>query len=95
MSEGLPPPEQEPTVDGIAAMNRLAVERAQRDPELAEMADQLVVTPEDESMLYQNDDGSMVDAETAWGNTVGWWMQLGLDPGDYFEPGFIEKLGVE
>lgn len=95
MSEGLTPPEQEPTVDAIAQQNRDALERARLDPDLADMVEELVLTTEDEDMLYREEGGELVDLDTAWGNTVGWWMQLGLDPVDYFEPGFIEKLGVE
>lgn len=95
MSEGLTPPEQEPTVDAIAQQNHDALERARLDPDLADMVEELILTMEDEDMLYREEDGEPVDLDTAWGNTVGWWMQLGLDPIDYFEEGFIEKLGVE
>lgn len=93
--EGIALPEQEPTTFDIAAANRMALEQAILDPELAGMADDLMFTGEDEVALYQNEDGSPVDAETAWENTVGWWMQLGLDPVDYFAEGFIEQLGLE
>lgn len=55
----------------------------------------LPVTQEDLDFLFCNEDGSPVDEETATENAFGWIMNEGLDPQEFGEPGFVEKLGVE
>lgn len=92
MNGELAAPEQEPTAGEIITQNREALERARRDPDLIGMADDLILTQEDEDFLFLGEDGEALDAGAAWEGVVGWWMQLGLDPTDYFEDGFIEKL---
>lgn len=92
MSERPPILEREPTIGDIAQKNRDALERAKLDPDLVDMAEDLIITSEDEDILYRKGDGEPIDLDAAWENTVGWWMQLGLDPTDYFEEGFIEIL---
>lgn len=84
MSERVSTSEREPTVDSIRGWLKRGFEVVG-----------IEISDEDLDFLFVNDDGTPVDLETATENAIGWILNEGLEPEEFGDPGYVEKLAKE